>query len=300
MLKSNLLLSAKQLSTLLIFLFILFPGIAFSQSLIKVFPTQQPAQALVPLIAPLFPGQAKIIAKNNSLIVRASQPVINEIAQLLQELDKPLRNLLIEVSSSDNNNSNVQHNSLSGRIKISDNATISNRSPKTKPSGMTIYYAKDGSIIKTTHNKKSRSYNNPQSYRVRTLEGQWAFIQTGQKVPYYSSTITPFKKSNNHYPYRKNNVELVDVTSGFEVLPRLNGQSVSLQVRPKNQSLNKRYPGQINTRSLDTTVSGQLDQWIFLGDISNTNNTRTQGITYKNKERSESNSGYKIRVSIID
>jgi len=300
MLKTNLLLSAKQLSILLIFLLIVFPGIACSQSLIKVFQTRQPAQGLVPLIAPLFPGQAKVIAKGNSLIVRASQAVINDIAQLLQELDKPLRNLLIEVSSSANINSNRQHNSLSGRIKISDNAVISSRSPKKNPSGMTIYYAKDGSIIKTTHNKKSRSYSNPQSYRVRTLEGQWAFIQTGQKVPYYSSTITPFEKSNKHYPYRKNNVELVDVSSGFEVLPRLNGQSVSLNIRPQNQSLNKRYPGQINTRSVNTTVSGQLDQWIFLGDISNTINTRTQGFIYKNKGRSESNSGYMIRVSIID
>ncbi len=296
MLRSDLISGINKQSLLLIFLLICVPAIAFSQTLIKVFHTQQPAQALVSLIAPLFPGQAKITAKNNSLIVRASQPVINEIAQLLQELDKPLRNLLIEVSSSDNNSGTRQHNSIHGRIKINDNTVISSRSPQKKTSGMTLYYAKDGSIIKTTHNKQSRSYSNPQTYRVRTLEGQWAFIQTGQKVPYYNSTLI----NKHHYPYQRNSVELVDVTSGFEVLPRLNGQSVTLNIRPKNESLNKRYPGQINIRSLETTISGQLDQWIFLGDITNTINTRTQGITYKNKGYSKNNSGYLIRVSIID
>ena len=96
MLRSDLISGINKQSLLLIFLLICIPGIAFSQTLIKVFHTQQPAQALVSLIAPLFPGQANIIAKNNSLIVRASQPVINEIAQLLQELDNPLRNLLIK------------------------------------------------------------------------------------------------------------------------------------------------------------------------------------------------------------
>ena len=304
MLRSDLISGINKRLLLLFVLLILIPGIAYSQTIIKVFQTQQSAQVLVPLIAPLFSGQAKIIANNNSLIVRASQPVINEIALLLQELDKPLRNLLIEVSSSDNSSNSRQHNSLNGRIKIGDDAIISSRSQKTARSGMnsgmTIYYAKDGSIIKTTYNKKSRSYNNPQSYRVRTLEGQWAFIQTGQKIPYYNSTITPSIKSKNYYPYQKNSVEFVDVTSGFEVLPVLNRQSVTLNVRPKNQSLNKRYPGQINTSYLDTTITGQLDQWIFLGDITNTNNTQTQGITYKNKGRSENNSGYLIRVSIID
>ena len=53
---------------LLTFLCLLFPSSGFSESSFRVFQTQQPAQILIPIIAPLYANQAKITARNNNRI----------------------------------------------------------------------------------------------------------------------------------------------------------------------------------------------------------------------------------------
>lgn len=263
-----------------------------SQSSVRVFQTQQPAQTLIQTIAPLYAGQAKFTANNNSLIVKGSEATLNEIKNLLKELDKPLRNLIIEVSSSLDGSNNYQQDSIEGKIKFGDDAVIRSRAPDTSNPNVTVRYGKNGSVIKTTHTRRSNSRNNPDHFRVRALEGSWAFIQTGQQVPYYTS-------GGRYFPYQ-NSVELVDVTSGFEVYPILSGDQVTLKVRPKNRSMNREYPDRINTRSVDTIVSGRLGQWIYLGGANSQSNKQSSGALYSTKRHSDLDMNYKVKVNIID
>ncbi len=290
-------LKVNHLTLLFIFIFCLFSMDLYAQSNsspnnVKVFQTQQPAQALIQTIAPLYAGQAKFTAKNNSLIVRGSARTLNEIENLLKELDTPLRNLIIEVSSSLDGSDNYQQDSIEGRIKVGDDAVISSRAPNTDKPNVTVRYGKNGSVIKTTHTRRSNSRSNPDHFRVRALEGSWAFIQTGQQVPYYTS-------GGRYSPYQ-NSVEFMDVTSGFEVYPILNGEQVTLKVRPRNRSMNREYPDQINTRSVDTIVSGRLGQWIYLGGAASHSNEQSNGTLYSTKRHSDLDMNYKVRVKIID
>ncbi len=260
----------------------------------KVFQTHQPAQDLIPLIAPLYAGQATLTARNNSLIVKAPQTILNEIEQLLSELDKPLRNLLIEVSSSLDGNDNYQQHDIEGRIKVGDNAVIKSRAPEHDNPNVSVRYGKNGSVIKSTHTRRSSTHNNPNNFKARTTEGHWAFIQTGQQVPYVSD-------NGGYYRYpRQRSIELADVTSGFEVYPTLNGERVTLKVHPKNRSLSRTNPGHINSREMDTVVSGRLGEWIYLGGATNQINEHTSGTTYATKRYSDLDMNYRIRVSIID
>lgn len=303
MLKNNLKkqLNNKILLILLIFFCFVLPTHVFSESNVRVFQTQQPAQVLIPSIAPLYADQAKFTAKNNLLIVKASTPILNEIAQLLEELDKPLHNLLIEVSSSLEGDSDYQQDSIEGRIKMGDDAVIRSRAPNTDNPNITVRYGKNGSVIKSTHTRRNSSQSNPDTFRVRTLEGNWAFIQTGQKVPYYTSEQPDLRSaSRRYYPRGQNTVELVDVTSGFEVFPTLNGEQVTLKVRPKNQSMNRQYPDRINTRSVDTIVTGQLGQWIFLGGAINKINEQNNATFHSTKRYTDLNTNYRIKVNIVE
>ena len=287
---------------LLIYFCLLFPSSVFSESSFRVFQTHQPAQTLIPLIAPLYAGHAKFTAKNNSLIVKAPTAILQEIKQLLTELDKPLRNLLIEVSSSLDGDAYYQQDSVEGRIKLGDDAVISSRAPETNNPNVSIRYGKNGSVIKSTHTRRNNSRSNPDTYRARTVEGTWAFIQTGQKVPYYSSAF-PYDRSDSdrrYYPALQSSVELVDVTSGFEVLATLNGSRVTLKVRQKNQSMNRQYSDRINTRSVDTIVTGELGQWIFLGAAINKINEQNNSTFYSTRRHSDVNTNYRIKVSLIE
>lgn len=280
----------------LIFFCFLSPVNLYAESSIRVFQTQQAAQGLISTIAPLYAGQAKFTAKNNSLIVKAPENILNEIEQLLKELDKPLHNLIIEVSSSLDGFDNYQQDSIEGRIKIGDDAVISSRAPQNDNPNVSVQYGKNGSVIKTTHTRRSRTRNNPDNFKVRTVEGSWAFIQTGQLVPYYSSNY----RGQRYYPPLQNSVELADVTSGFEVYPTLNGDQVTLKVRPKNRSMSREYPDRINTRSVDTVVSGRLDQWIYLGGAINQTNEQSSGTLYSTKRHSDLDMNYRIKVHIVD
>ncbi len=286
----------------LTFFCFLLPVSLYAESSIRVFQTQQPAKALIPTIAPLYADQAKFTATNNSLIIKAPEHILNEIENLLKQLDNPLRNLMIEVSSSLDGFDNYQQDSIEGRIKIGDDAVISSRSPGSSNPNVSVRYGKNGSVIKTTHTRRSSTRNNPDSYKIRALEGSWAFIQTGQQVPYYSSDY-PYNRGDSKRRYsrpRQYTVEMLDVTSGFEVYPVLNGELVTLKVRPRNRSMSRKYPDRINTRSVDTVVSGRLGEWIYLGGAMNQINNQSSGTLYSTRRHSELDMNYRIKVNIVD
>ena len=257
---------------------LLFSQYLYAESGYKVFQTRQPAQNLLSNIAPLYSDSARFVAKNNQLIVKAPESILIEIEQLLKEIDQPLQNLLIEVSSSLDQNNNRQNNAIG--------------------------YESEQSTTHAIYTRRRNTNNNPNTYTIRALQGQWSTIQLGKRVPYYMSggMLNPWQ----------NSTELVDVMSGFEVFPVINGNQVTLRVRPYNSAINNRHPEQINTRSLETSISGQLGEWIFLGGVVNEQNTQqlNNKLAYKNKDiniskystkrNSDMESNYSIRVNKID
>jgi|GEM_PF-2013040 len=294
--------------SLLVCLFLLYCSVALAENNFRVFQTQQAAQSLIDIIKPLYGDKIKISARNNSLVVKATPAVLNEIEKLLAEFDKPLHNLLIEVSSSLEDSSDYQQNELEGQLNTGKNSQLNTGSVQQNNPNVSIRYGKNGSVIKTTHTRRSSSRDNPQTYKIRTIEGQWAYIQTGQKVPYYS-TATPYtqhrlntaKHYNKHYyPGMQTSLEMVDVTSGLEVFPLLNGEQVTLKVRPRNQSMDKHYSGRINSRSMETVITGRLGEWIFLGAANNEEHKQSNGLTHSTKRYSTLNSNYRIKVTIIN
>ena len=278
---------------ILLVLFILLPFSAFSETGFKVFKTQQAAQNLIPTLAPLYGSQANFTARDNSLIVRASPSVLKEIEQLLGEIDAPAQNLLIEVGSTLDGNGDVEAHGIKGRIKVGDNTRIISTAPGPNNPGAGVVYKKDGTIIKTTHTRRQGFRSQPDTFRVRASSGHWAYIQTGQKVPYYST----------NYPYPAlggTSVKFQDVTSGFDVFPTLNGDTVTLKVRPHHSSMNRTYPDRINNRSLETVVSGKVGEWIYLGGAMNRIKTQSGGYTHSTKRFTELDTSYRLRVNKID
>lgn len=266
-------------SITVLFFILLFSNCLCAESTFKVFQTQQPAQHLLPIIVPLYSQSAKFTANNNQLIVKASEDILLEIEQLLLKIDQPLQNLLIEVTTSLDNNS-VQQSNSSG----------------FNTSNSTIYNIQTG---------RKNSKNAPKLYKIRTVQGQWSTIQTGRKVPYYNTGMGIYN------PWRSTS-KLVDVKSGFDVFPIINGNQVIIKIRPHNNFIDAQYPNRINSGSLETSVTGSLGQWIFLGSAMNERNLQNNSnhLVYKNSDlkirqystrrNSDLESSYSIRVNTID
>ena len=101
----------------------------------------------------------------------------------------------------------------------------------------------------------TRSSNDSQNaHFVTTLEGSPALIQTGQAIPYlYSSG------------FYGDGIDYRDVSSGFYVTPRTNGDRVTLDIAPQLEHADPQNRGVIDTRRAQTSASGRLGEWIPLG-----------------------------------
>ncbi len=283
-----------------IFILILFlvPLSSFSETGFKVFKTQQAAQNLIPALAPLYAQQANFTAKENSLIVRASPAVLKEIEQLLNEIDAPPQNLLIEVSSNLDGNAEIEAHSIEGSIKSGNTRIISTAPPQNNPTA-SVRYKKDGTVIKTTHTRRQGFISQPDTFRVRASSGHWAYIQTGQKVPYYSNDY-PYYNAGDRYPVGRSSIQFQDVSSGFDVFPMLNGDTVTLKIHPHHGTMNRAYPDRINSHALETVISGKVGEWIYLGGAMNQINSQSGGYTHSTRRFTELDSSYRIRVKKID
>ena len=98
---------------------------------------------------------------------------------------------------------------------------------------------------------------------MQAVEGYPAFIHTGQLIPVsnHIAYVRPDGVTITRY------TEYQDATSGFYVLPRLNGDQVTLLVAPR---LTRVQPGSkpvFDTQAVETTANGNLGEWMRIGGI---------------------------------
>ena len=55
-----------------------------------------------------------------------------------------------------------------------------------------------------------------------------------------------------------------DLGTGFVAVPRVNGDRVTLEISPRDDTPGP-LPGSVNTQRLITTISGRLGEWLELG-----------------------------------
>ena len=93
--------------------------------------------------------------------------------------------------------------------------------------------------------------------QVQVLEGSRAMISAGVSVPLQQPA--PWGTSGTQYR---------TVSSGFYVLPRLNGERVTLEISTQNDALARDRSAPTQVQRVVTTVSGRLGEWLVVGDIA--------------------------------
>jgi hypothetical protein len=206
-------------------------------------------------------GQSgSITGMNNQLVVRANPAHFFEIKRAIATLDIPLRRLRISVRQDIDTAERGHGHGLSGTLQAGevtavmpdgqgayDSAVISGRG-----GGAEIRYR--GLSTNTHDDEKNLHF-------VQTMEGQPAFIQTGQAAPLPEANvaITPYGAAiQGGFEYR-------DVNSGFYVAPRLNGDQVTLSIAPQHARMGPARSGMIEQQAIESTVTGHLGEWIALG-----------------------------------
>jgi type II secretory pathway component GspD/PulD (secretin) len=239
------------------------------------------AVEIMPVIRPLLAPEDALTSRDNQIILRTDARTLAEIKKLLQTLDRPARNVLITVRNINQRDLDAQGYALSGRVHLGDNTAT----------------AEDSDKYRASLRLRQRTYSNRlnDTYQLRVIEGQPAFIQTGQVVPYRQRQLY----GSHNYPGVGNTVIFRDVSSGFFVVPRLNGDLVTLEIHPKSESLDVRGDGRTNVQRAATYISGQLGEWLTLGGADESFLHDTSGVVYRTGRKSKQQNVMQVKVELV-
>ena len=243
-----------------------FPGEAPAQSRLQIFKLQhRQAAELIPVIQPLLQGKGTVTGMGNQLIVRTSPDNLQMVRRVLGELDAPLRNLRITVRQGLQSEKQRTEAEVAADIPVAQGRGRVIIPPATVGGGgVTGTIGNEDGVIQGRVDRRSATRQEGQTQQVTTLEGKPATIYIGQRVPFQSTVI----QGVGPFATRSQTIQFQDVTTGFSVLPRLNGDTVVLEIHPQQSKLQR--GGRIAIQEVHTTASGKLGEWIEIGGLLQT------------------------------
>ena len=259
----------------LCFLFaMLFSVTAMAATEFKIITLQHRfADELLPIIQPLAGEDGVVTGMQNQLIIRTSPENMAEIEQIIASMDVARTNLKITVNRQNNLDSTQHGVDVSGRKRIGNVAISTNRYPRQ---------ARDGVQIDIQNNSSTTKQNNQQFINV--VDGEFAFIQVGQSVPFTQE----WRTFTHRYTHIKRTTEFIEVSTGFAVRPRSIGGQIELDITPRIAQLNQQ--GFIDFEALRTVVRVNKGEWFDLGGAMQRNDEVSRAIlSFKNKAQTQNN-----------
>jgi len=261
----------KMTALLLLFLFSL--SAVAASTVMEIIPLQnRPASEIQPIIAPLLDASDTLTPNGFKLIVKTTPARLLEIKALIKQLDTVLNNLNITVIQSKDVNAE----------QLNAQASINVHFPINKPSDTQ-------GQINARYEQKQRQHSRHDEQVLKTLEGVPAHIKTGSYHP-----IETTHRYNSRYGHRTitRQTQLIEASTGFTVLPRLNGEQVMLEISPWSDNLQSN--GSIATQAAKTTIRTRLGEWVEIGAVNQQRQAEETGLL----SHRQSNSNKSLRILI--
>ena len=244
---------------------------------------------VIPIIKPLVSENGNVTGMNDKLIIKTTPSNLQLIKQVLKQIDYAPRRLVISVRQDIDGNFRIREGGLSGKY-LSDNVDIT--VPDRSRDGIIVQGkdSEEGNVIRYRTADTQSRIEDRNSYRVQTLEGNPSYINIGQSVPIANTTtyVTPGGV------VVQDGVEYHDLSSGFYVLPRLQGDNVTLAVSPYMQRITPNQGGSFDIQNLETVASGRLGEWIEVDGAAEHFNDDARENTISTKSR-----GQELRTILI-
>lgn len=237
----------------------------------------RPAAEIIPIVKPMLAPRASITGTGYTLILKSTPENISQIQTMLEDID--VNQKLLKISVSLEKQSEAQQSRQSANLSAGSDHTrvqIGRESATQEGAGNISLSNGRNKFNANLYESRSRS-NSPVIQQMSVTEGYWAKISMGQSIPVTSRTRNADGTVTETTEYR-------NVATGYEVMPRTHGDQVTLEIRPLRQSAGT--DGSINSTGLESTVSGKLGEWIFLGGTDHTENLRNSAITTRTRIRS--------------
>jgi hypothetical protein len=231
------------------------------------------AEEILPVVQPLLEPGGVLTGADDVLFVNTSPANFEQIRQAVELLDRRPRQLMITVGQG--TVTRDERTDLRGTAAVgSGDVQVGVNAPPGDHSGVAVG-VRSGSQRADLRNTSS----------VRTIEGTETYIAVGQLVPLTSTQVVPGQRR----PVEYTSTEYREVSTGFYATVRLRGETVTLEVSPRQQRLRGAAPARvIETGGLVSTVSGPLGEWIPLGAVEETGTGSTTGLLLWGRRTAES------------
>lgn len=232
----------------------LFEAPAFAD--MRIFELQHhPAAKIAETVRALIGEDARIAVHRNTLAVRSTPEVINEVAALIAYYDKPLSMLRITVEQGRDTEIYTQRGSASGQLQA---GSVNVGIPSAPTLGDTSIFVTSGNAqVRMSGTGVVHDERRQVSQFVSVLDGSPALILIGRAIPFTSQ----LRYYSRQHPHFVESIEYQRVDTGFEVLPEVVGDQVRLQINPFMSFLDKTSPNQIVYQEMTSVLNIPLGSW---------------------------------------
>lgn len=250
------------------------------------------AQEIIPLLRPLLGPNDAISGADFRLVVRTSNKNLKEIERVLAQIDVAQRRLSISVRQVVLQDKDNTTHGISGEARVGKHARIELPDRSADNTGLTVRRKNNSGSWQYQGKQTTTASRVDNTQSILTLDGERAYIRIGQSIPHIQRILT----LTGNQAILTQGVTLQNVTTGFEVLPRIRGEQVLLEITPRLSTIENSATGSINFQELRTTVNVKLGEWIDLGQIAGANNETHRAILESGVTRTDEHRTILLKV----
>ena len=281
----------KQLCLLLASLLLVSTVRADSVSVVQL--QHRPAAEVVPVIAPMLGPNDAISGEGFKIFVRASAEGQQRVRSLVERLDTPARVLQVFVFQGSEHV--LRELALRANVQVQrGDTTIDVGSGNDADGGGRIIYSTSGGSASVDAVATQRNLRDYPIHRVRVTEGKEAYIETGERIPYFAGVALRGRRA------LAGGVQYENVVTGFYALPRIRGDNVVLEVSPFKNSRSDTGRGSVETQSATTTVTGRAGEWLFIGGVSEQTERTESAVASTYATQGSRNTGIWIKAELVE
>jgi hypothetical protein len=234
---------------------------------------------------------------NYQLILRTSPHNIRQIKRLLESIDVAPRSLKITVMQNVDSETAARLTEVSGSVGLSREARVIVPGSGNS-SGLNVELGQGRDRLKAQVASTRSLENERNTQQLQVLEGNRALVRSGQSV-----AVPQRQVIQNQWGTRViDSTQYQEVGSGFYVLPRVNGDRVTLEISAQNDSL---APGSgdqptVRIQQTSSTVSGRLGEWLEVGGLGQRKNIDDSAVSARSASRKHEQRSVLIKVEEVN
>jgi len=249
------------------------------------------ADEVVPVVRPLLAPGESVSGMDSRLIVRAAPRTFAQIEHVLAEVDTPRRNLRISVRHAGESERVQDHQGVSGDVRRGNTRIVVTNGTRST-GGVTVGQTGPDGNVQLRSERHVTTKRDTSSQNLTVLDGGRAFLRVGESIP----QVQPFLALVGSRLGVVAGIQYQDVTTGFEVEPRILGEQIQLTVTPRLAFRSNQGAQTINFQELGTVVTVKPGEWVDLGGAVESANEVNRQILGTRRSTDSEESRFLIRV----